>query len=154
MVQIAQRIHIIKTVDFEDITKENLPERLNSPISDGKVVNKLTRNNDSYWINLDLVDITNESTLNLSHTFLPDTPTAAHVDFLSLPISYTELTGNGPTPDFNIIEETSKTFRRLERIEIDDLENEIILETEININMRFQKELATFKEKMRETNVI
>ena len=116
MVQIAQRIHIIKTVDFEDITKENLPERLNSPISDDKVVNKLTRNNDSYWINLDLVDITNESTLNLSHTFLPDTPTAAHVDFLSLPISHTEPTGNGPTPDFNIIEETSKLLGDLKEL--------------------------------------
>ena len=137
--------HIVKAVDFEDITKGNLQERINSLLSDGKVVNKSNRNKDFYWINLDLVGITNESTLNLSHNFLPNTPTAVHVDLSSSPISHTEPTANGPTPDFNIVEETSKTFRRFERIEMDNLKNELILETERNINMRFQKELATFK---------
>ena len=62
---------IIKTVDFKDITKTNLQERINSLISDGKVVYKLNRNKESYWINLDLVNITNVSTLNLSHKVLP-----------------------------------------------------------------------------------
>ena len=85
------RAHIIKTVDFKDITKTNLQERMNSLISGGKVVNKLNQNKESYSINLDLVDITNVSTLNLSHKVLPNTPTA---------ISYTESTANGPMPDF------------------------------------------------------
>ena len=58
---------------------------------------------------------------------------------MSSPINHTEPTANGPTPDFNIIEETSKTFRRFKSIEIDNLKNEIILETVRNINMRFQK---------------
>ena len=35
--------HIIKTVDFEEITKGNLQERMNSLISDGKVINKSTK---------------------------------------------------------------------------------------------------------------
>ena len=83
---------------------------MNSLISDGKVVNKSNGNKDSYWINLNLVDITNESALNLSHDFLPNTL-----------IGHTEPTTNGPTPDFNIIEETSKTFRIFERIKIEDL---------------------------------
>ena len=139
--------HIIKTVDFEDIARGNLQERMNSLIFDGKVGNKSNRNKNSYWINLDLVDITNESNLNLSHNFLPKTFTAAHVNLLSSPKGHIEPIANGPTPDFNIIEETSKTFRRFERIEIEDLKNEIIIETERNINMRFQKELATFKSK-------
>ena len=91
---------------------------MNSLNSDGKVVNKSNRNKDSYWINLNLVDITNESALNLSHDFLPNTP-----------IGHTEPTTNGPTPDFNIIEETSKTFRIFERIKIEDLKKEIILVT-------------------------
>ena len=56
---------IIKTVDFEDITKGNLQERMNSLISDGKIVNKSNRNKDSHSLNLDLADITNESILNL-----------------------------------------------------------------------------------------
>ena len=139
--------HIIKTAQFEDITKGNLQERINSLIFDDKVINKLNQNKDSYWINQDLVDITNISTLNLYHNFLPKTPTAAHADPLSSPISHTEPTAGGTMPDSIIIEETSKTFRRFERIEIDDLKNEIILESERNINMRFQKELATFKNK-------
>ena len=89
---------------------------MNSLISDGKVVNKSNGNKDSYWINLNWVDITNESALNLN--FLPNTP-----------IGHTEPTTNGPTPDFNIIEETSKTFRIFERIKIEDLKKEIILVT-------------------------
>lgn len=105
------RAHIIKTVDFKDITKTNLQERINSLISDGKVVYKLNRNKESYWINLDLVNITNVSTLNLSHKVLPNTPTAAHVDLLSSPISHTESTANGPIPDFNIIEEDLKELK-------------------------------------------
>ena len=112
---------IIKTVDCKDITNGNLQNRINRPISAGKVVNKSNRNKDSYWINLDLVDVTNESTLNLSHTFLPNTPTTAHTDLLSSPISHTKPTANRPTSDFNIIEKTS--FRRFEIIEIVDLRN-------------------------------
>ena len=59
--------------------------------------------------------------------FLSNTPTATHVNLLSSPISHTEPTANGPSPDFNIVKETSKTFRKFGRIEIDDLKNEIIL---------------------------
>ena len=70
---------------------------MNSLISDGTVVNKSNRNRDSYWINLDLVDITNESTFNLSQNFLPKTPSDAHVELLSSLISHIELTANGPT---------------------------------------------------------
>ena len=36
--------HIIKTEDFEDITKVNLHERMNSLIFEGKVVKKSNRN--------------------------------------------------------------------------------------------------------------
>ena len=131
--------------DFSMMTAY-LQERMNSLISNGKTVNKSNRNKDSYWLNLDLIDIINESTLNLSHNE-PNTPSAAHVEWLSLLIRHTEPTANGPTPEFNIIEETSKTFRRFEKIEKDDLKNEIILETERNINVRFQKKLPTFKNK-------
>ena len=107
---------IIKTVDFDDITKGNLQERMNSLISDGKVVNKSNRNKGFYWLNLDLVYIKNESTLNLSHNFLPNTPSTAHVELLSSPISHTEPTANGATPDLNIFEEISKPFKRFESI--------------------------------------
>ena len=88
----------MKTIDFEEITKGNLQERMNSLISDGKVINKSNRNKDSYWINLDLADITTESTLNFSHGFLPNTSTATHVELS--PTIHPEPTANGSTPDF------------------------------------------------------
>ena len=124
--------HIIQTGIFEEITRGKLQERMNSLISDGKVINKSNQNKDSCWINLGLVDIMAESTLNFSHDFYP-TPTVAHVDLSPSLISHPE-----PTP---------KRFPRFERIEMDNLKNEIILETERNIHMRFQKKSATFKNK-------
>lgn len=75
--------HIIKTVDFEEITRWSLRERKDSLISDGKAVNKSNQNKDSYWINMDL--FTTESTLNFSHGFLPNTFAAAHADLSSWP---------------------------------------------------------------------
>ena len=43
--------HIIKIVDFEDIPKENLDERIHTLITDGKIINKINRNADSYYVN-------------------------------------------------------------------------------------------------------
>ena len=126
--------HVIKTLDFEKITNRNLQERINSLISSGKVVNRSNRNKDSYWINLDLAGTTNESTLNLSHHFLPNTPTAAHVNLLSSRTCHPEPSTDGSTPDFNIIALTSMSFRRFEIIEIEEKK------TEKNNNMCFQKE--------------
>ena len=94
--------HVIKTVDFEEITEGNLQERMNSLISDGKVINRSNRNKYSYWINLDLVDITTASTLNFFHDFLPITPTVAHFGLLSSPTIHSELTANGPTLNFTL----------------------------------------------------
>ena len=79
--------------------------------------------------------------MNLSHNFLPNILKIAHVDLFSSPKSHAEPTANGPTQDFNIIGKTSKAFRRFGRIEIDGLKNKMILETERNINLGFQKEL-------------
>ena len=43
--------HIIKIVDFEDVTKEYLDERIHTLITDGKIINKINRNADSYYVN-------------------------------------------------------------------------------------------------------
>ena len=42
--------HIIKIVDFEDVTKEYLDERIHTLITDGKIINKIDRNADSYYV--------------------------------------------------------------------------------------------------------
>ena len=43
--------HIIKIVDFEDVTKEYLDERIHTLITDGKIINKINRNADCYYVN-------------------------------------------------------------------------------------------------------
>ena len=69
---------------------------MNNRISDGKVIIKSNRKKDSYWINLDLIDITAESTLNFLMIFYPTHPLLP----ISSPKSHLEPTANGPTPDF------------------------------------------------------
>ena len=85
-------------------------------------------------MNLDLDHILTKSTLKFSHDLLPIRPTAAHVDlYLHPQVIYNQPL---PMPYFDIIAETLKIFR-FQRIETDDMKNEIILETERNINMPF-----------------
>ena len=47
---------IIKTIDFEDITKEFLDGRIHTLINDEKILNKRNGNADSYYVNTELVD--------------------------------------------------------------------------------------------------
>ena len=48
---------IKKSLDFEDVTKEFLDDRIHTLINDGKIINKLNRNADSYYKNPELVDL-------------------------------------------------------------------------------------------------
>ena len=83
-VDISIHAHITKSVDLEDIAKGNLEKRMNNLMSDGKVINKTNHNKNSYPINLDLINIATESTLNFSHdVIIPNTDNAANVDVLS-----------------------------------------------------------------------
>ena len=49
----AGSIHkqITKTVDFENITKEFLDDRIHTLITDGKIMNKTNLNANSYYMN-------------------------------------------------------------------------------------------------------
>ena len=42
---------IVKTADFDNITKEVLADRIHTLIIDGKVVNKINRNYDLFYVN-------------------------------------------------------------------------------------------------------
>ena len=48
---------IEKSIDFEDVTKEFLDDRIHTLINDGKIINKLIPNADSYYVNSELVDL-------------------------------------------------------------------------------------------------
>ena len=77
-----------------------------SIIYDGKVLHETYRRKHCYCINLDLIDITAESTLNLLHDSTPNIPTAIRFDLLLSPTSPREPAANVPTLEFNIITET------------------------------------------------
>ena len=47
---------IIKTINFEDVTKEFLDDRIHALINDEKLINKRNCNADSYYVNSELVD--------------------------------------------------------------------------------------------------
>ena len=47
---------IVKSLDFEHVTKEFLDDRIHTLINDGKIINKINRNADSYYVNSELID--------------------------------------------------------------------------------------------------
>ena len=55
---------IIKSIDFEDVTKEFLDDRIHTLINYGKIINKLNRNADSYYANSNLIDLEMPNLLN------------------------------------------------------------------------------------------
>ena len=84
---------IVKSLVFEHVTKEFLDDRIHTSINDGKIINKINRNADSYYVNSELIDL---ETLNLPN-FSPDmqgiTPTAT--------ISLSNTTENTPQVNQN-----------------------------------------------------
>ena len=59
---------IKKSLDFEDITKEFLDNRMYTLINDGKIINKLNRHADSYYVNSEVVHLEMPDLLNSSQT--------------------------------------------------------------------------------------
>ena len=61
---------IHKQIDFEKITEEFLGDRIHSLITDGKFINKINCNADSYYVNKKI----NTESLNLQNTssIIPD----------------------------------------------------------------------------------
>ena len=48
---------IKKPLDFEDVAKELLDDRIHTLFNDWKIINKLNWNANSYYVNLELVDL-------------------------------------------------------------------------------------------------
>ena len=59
---------IKKPIDFEDATKEFLDDRIHALVNDGKKMNKLNRNADSYYIGSNLVDLETPNLLKSSQS--------------------------------------------------------------------------------------
>ena len=59
---------IKKSIDFEEVTKEFLDDRIHTLFIDGKIINKLNRNANSYYVNSNLVDLERPHLLTFSQS--------------------------------------------------------------------------------------
>ena len=85
---------IVKSLDFEHVTKEFLDDRIHTSINDGKIINKINRNADSYYVNSELIDLETLILPNFSPDMQGKSPTPT--------ISQSNTTEN--TPELNVNE--------------------------------------------------
>ena len=48
---------VTKTIDFQHITKDSLNDRVNQLLQSNKLINKINRNKDSFFLNEDTIDM-------------------------------------------------------------------------------------------------
>ena len=154
---------LIKIINFENTSREHLPDRINELIIQGKIVNKLNRNDDSYRVNESIVDFNIElleysglpgSDLSFA---TPNTKQSFSIRSVNTPrklISSKPETPNLPQKDINSKESVrrimeSQTFSDniSEKMKFESLKTEIISSLESIISSLFQKELNTVKDK-------
>ena len=58
-----------KSLDFEDATNKFPEDRMSTLINDGKIIIKLNRNAESYYVNSELVDLETTNLLILHSLF-------------------------------------------------------------------------------------
>ena len=146
---------LIKTINFENTSREHLHDGINELIIQGKIVNKPNRNDDLYRVNESIVDFNIEqleySSLpgsNLSFV-TPNTKQSSSIESVNTPrkpINNTPETLNLPQKDIN----SKKSVRRImesktfndnisEKIKSESLETKIISSLESTISSLFQK---------------
>ena len=107
---------IIKTIDFEKISKSFLDDRINMLIQNDKIINKLNRNKDSFRIA--------DNDFNLSITdVLPMTQNS--LSFLSTP-SFSA--SRNPSPSNNIVQTEIFTDTISNKVKLRNLKDSIINE--------------------------
>ena len=154
---------LIKTINFENASREHLHDRINELIIQGKIVNKPNRNDDSYRVNESIVDLNIEQleysslTENDLSFATPNTKQSSSIESVNTPkkpINNIPETSNLPQKDSNSKESVriimeSQTFNDniFEKMKIESLKTEIISSLESTISSLFQKELNTMKDK-------
>ena len=94
---------IKKSLDFEDVTKEFLDDRVHMLINDGKIINKLNWNADSYYVNSELVDLETPNILNSSQSALGANKTPQLQGVTLTPIIHISIFSEDP-PTLNVHE--------------------------------------------------
>ena len=171
--------HLIKTSTFQNTDKETLRERIDFLINQGKIINKINRNKDSFWINEELVDINSQLSISNMHNFTLNTPTIPRSNCLLTPLNSTSNNHQSTSLVFDhdnintptntnisnikeISDKNTNTVRNedpsikesevlidsmFEKLKLENIKNEIVLETEATIEKLFTNEMCMFKKK-------
>ena len=95
---------------MQDLTKEDLLKKVHDLETEGKIVNKLNRNKDSFHVRKDIVDgfAKNiiEKTPIIFHDSFFETPNVNQTDSQSFSSSFSRECRSSTIPDFDIITNT------------------------------------------------
>ena len=101
---------LIETTSMQDLTKEDLLKKVHDLETEGKIVNKLNRNKDSFHVSKDIVDAFAENIIEKTPTIFHDsffeTPNVNQTDSQSFCYSFSRESRSSSTPDFDIITNT------------------------------------------------
>ena len=152
---------LIKTIDFQNTSKEHLHDRATELIIQEKIVNKPNRNDDSYRVNESIVDFNIEQ---LEYCNLPasDLSLATHTTKQSsfvesvnkqknsinkIPETYLKKILVAKNLSEELLNQKHSMTTYLKKMKIESLKAEIIFSLESTISFLFQEELNTLKDK-------
>ena len=101
---------LVKTTSMQDLTKEDLLKKVHDLKTEGKIVNKLNRNKDSFHVSKDIVDAFSENIIEktpiIFHDSFFETPKVNQTDSQSFSNSFSRESRSSSIPDFDIIANT------------------------------------------------
>ena len=101
---------LVKTTSMQDLTKEDLLKKVHDLKTEGKIVNKLNRNKDSFHVSKDIVDAFSENIIEktpiIFHDSFFETPKVNQTDSQSFSNSFSRESRSSSIPDFDIITNT------------------------------------------------
>lgn len=151
----VETIHkqVIKISDFQYLNKECLQDEINDLINEGKILNKLNRNKDSFHINKDILDESagyslGNSSVSLQNVSFATPAISPHKAFHNFNIIAETPTLSQTNNNESAIRETETFIEDMfENIKIENIKKDIIHEIQKNVEKHFQNELLSFKSK-------
>ena len=162
---------LVKTTSMQELTEENLLKKVHDLETEGKIVNKLNQNKDSFHVSKDIVDAFAENIIEktriIFHDSFFETPTINHTDSQSFSNSFSRESRSSSISDFDIIANTpaiphidhdaekiretkSLADNMFEKLKVDGIKKEIMSELQNSIENFFQNELLVFTKKCEE----
>ena len=158
---------LVKTTSMQDLTKEDLLKKVHDLETEGKIVNKLNRNKDSFHVVDAFAENIIEKTPIIFHDSFFETPKVNQTDSQSFSNSFRRESRSSSIPDFDIITNTpavahinhdaenireteSLADNMFEKLKVSGIKKEIMSELQKSIENFFQNELSVFKEKCEE----